>query len=428
MISSRFCVIIEFQGAMSIGQYIIYFVLFVLLYNQVFLLITFFEKRKKALTCKKSELPATFPTVTIIVPCFNEENTVRRTVESLLALDYPKDRLSIFLINDGSIDGTQAIMDSYANYSNIKVFHKANEGKWKTLNFGLQYVTSDMVGCLDADSFVESNALKEIVACFHENPAAMAVTPSMRVWQPNTIIRHVQSAEYDLGIFMRKAFSFLGSIHITPGPFSIFKKNVFEIIGPYRHAHNTEDLEIALRMQKAGMVIDNAHNAIVYTVGPATPYRLYRQRVRWTGGYLKNMIEYRDMLFHRNYGHLSFWVLPMTLIAVFSSLYLITAFLVTGITGIVHYLKDLHLINFDLPEFSFKLDWFFIDTTAASLIGLALILTILASVFIGRIITNKKKLFSLDLVYFITLYSFIAPFWLVRSVYDTVLFRETKWR
>ncbi len=417
----------NFSKPMTIAQFIVYMILFVLLYNQVFLLLTFFEKRKS--TKRPLALPADLPTVTVIVPCFNEETTIQRTVESLLGLDYPKDKLSIFLINDGSTDGTRNVLDGYASgYPNIRVFHKGNEGKWKTLNHGLQHVTSEFVGCLDADSFVEPDALKQIISAFCHNPKAMAVTPSMRVWQPNTIIRKIQCAEYDLGIFIRKSFAFLGAIHITPGPFSIFRKKVFDILGPYRHAHNTEDLEIALRMQKAGMIIENAHNAIVYTVGPATPYKLYRQRVRWTGGYLKNMIEYRDMLFHRGHGHLSFWILPMTLIAVFSSLYLISVLVVTTITSLVTTLKELHLVNFNLPQFHFTFDWFFINTTAATFIGLFLMLTLIASIFIGRIITNKKQLFTLDLLYFIVLYSFIAPFWLIKSVYDTVMFRETKWR
>lgn len=412
---------------MQVGQFIVYTILFILLYNQVFLLLAFFEKRKT--TSRKVTLPDELPTVTIIVPCFNEETTIQRTVESLLALDYPKEKISIYLINDGSIDNTRNVLDSYATgYDNIKVFHKENGGKWRALNFALQYVTSEFVGCLDADSFVQPNALKEIISCFHYNPAAMAVTPSMRVWQPNTLVRKIQAAEYDFGIFIRKAFSFLGAIHITPGPFSIFRKKVFDTIGCYRHAHNTEDLEIALRMQKAGMIIDNAHNAIVYTVGPATTYKLYKQRVRWTGGFLKNMIDYRDMFFHKNHGHLSFWILPMTIITACSSLYIIAVFVITTITNIIKTLKELNLVNFDFPAPNFTFDWFFIDTTAATFIGITLMTTILISIFIGRVITNKERLFTADLVYFIVLYSFIAPFWLVKSVYNTVLFRETKWR
>lgn len=427
MKSSRLYANINIHHAMSISQFIIYTILFVLLYNQVFLLITFFEKRKT--TSRKMQLPSVLPTVTIMVPCFNEETTIARTVESLLSIDYPKDKISIFLLNDGSTDGTKDVINSYASgYPNIRVFHKENEGKWKTLNYGLQFIKSDFVGCLDADSFVEPNALKEIISCFNQNKSTMAVTPSLRVWQPNTIIRKVQSAEYDLGIFLRKSLSFLGAIHITPGPFSIFKKEVFSIIGPYRHAHNTEDLEIAMRMQKAGMTIDNAHNAIVYTVGPATVHKLYKQRVRWTGGFLKNIIDYRGMLFHKEHGHLSFWILPMTVIATISSLYLISVFVITTIVEIIKALQKLHLVNFNFTDFTFNFDWFYIDATAATFIGLSLVITLIASVSIGRVITNKKGLFTLDLIYFIVLYSFIAPFWLVKSVYHTVMFKETKWR
>jgi cellulose synthase/poly-beta-1,6-N-acetylglucosamine synthase-like glycosyltransferase len=412
---------------MGITEFISYAVLFILLYNQVFLLVTFFEKR--SVNKIKHSLPKELPTVTIIVPCFNEQTTIQRTVESLLTLDYPKDKISLFLINDGSTDNTRSVLDGYASgYANIRVFHKVNEGKWRTLNYGLEYVTSEFVGCLDADSFVNPDALCEIISTFNAHPDAMAVTPSMRVWKPNTIVRRIQAAEYDLGIFVRKVFSFLGAIHITPGPFSIFKKKVFDIVGPYKHAHNTEDLEIALRMQKVGMIIENAHNAIVYTVAPASARLLYKQRVRWTGGFLKNLVDYRDMLFRRNYGHLSVAILPMTIVTVFASLYLIVVFVITTIAQLVKTLRDLNLVNFDFPAFKFKIDFFFMDTTAMVFIGMVLLITILTSVFIGRYITNNKKFFTLDVLCFILLYSFIAPFWLLTSVYNTLMSKETRWR
>ena len=410
-----------------INEFIIYSILLILLYFQVFLLLTYFERRKTFNIAK--ELPEILPTVTAIVPCFNEEETLERTVESLLALDYPKEKLTIYLIDDGSTDNTPKLMEKYAaGFSQIKIFHKENGGKWRALNLGIDKTTTELVGCLDADSFVDKNALKELVSYFTHHPEIMAVTPSMRIWQPNTIIRRIQYAEYDLGIFVRKVLSFLGAIHITPGPFSIFRKKVFDILGPYKHAHNTEDLEIALRMQKAGMKIENAHKAIVYTVGPSSPYSLYKQRVRWTGGFLKNMIDYREMFLNRSYGHLSIIILPMTIFSVLTALYFVTLTIVTTIINIVRKIQELKLIGFALPEFNFNFEWFYINTEAVSFIGFALIATTILCIYIGRLISNDKKFITFDLFCFIFLYSFIAPFWLIKSVYNTITSQEAKWR
>ena len=80
---------------------------------------------------------------------------------------------------------------------------------------------------------------------------------------------------------------FLGGIHVTPGPFSIFRKKVFDELGPFRKAHNTEDQEIALRMQEHGYRIEHCVDAYVYTVSPNTVGKLYRQRLRWVYGFIK---------------------------------------------------------------------------------------------------------------------------------------------
>src|SRR3989344_5814289 len=97
---------------MSVAVYGVYFFMFLALYFEVFLLISFFEKPPPA---KNSRRPKYFPTAAIIVPVWNEERTLGGTIESLLALDYPKDRLSIIVVNDGSTDGTMAVANTFAD-------------------------------------------------------------------------------------------------------------------------------------------------------------------------------------------------------------------------------------------------------------------------------------------------------------------------
>jgi len=81
--------------------------------------------------------------------------------------------------------------------------------------------------------------------------------------------------------------TYLNALHVTPGPFTIFRKDVFEKIGKYKHAHLTEDLEMALRMQKNNLKIANSHRSFVFTVTPNTFKTLHKQRSRWAYGFLK---------------------------------------------------------------------------------------------------------------------------------------------
>src|SRR3989338_5566644 len=102
------CYSLERMDAWALGLYVC---LFVALYFEVFLLISFFEKKPSK---KDSSLPARYPRVSMLVPCFNEEKTLAGTIDSLLAMEYPKDKLEIVVVDDGSRDNTAAIAREYA--------------------------------------------------------------------------------------------------------------------------------------------------------------------------------------------------------------------------------------------------------------------------------------------------------------------------
>ena len=287
----------------SFSTSINYIFAFLSVYIQVFLLYTFLERRKDIVVRKDDEklvLPS-YPTVTIVVPCYNEENTISRTVESLLSLEYPKDKLKIILVDDGSKDGTWELIKTFSINPQIEIYKKENGGKHTAMNLALEKTDSMFVGGLDADSFVHPQALVRIIQMF-DDEEIMAVSPSIIVHEPKNIIQKAQKAEYDMSVYNKKMFGFLGAIHVTPGPFSIFRKKVFDDLGPYRKAHNTEDQEIALRMQEAGYRIDHCPDAYVHTVSPHTVAKLYRQRLRWIYGFIKNAFDYRRLIFRKKYG------------------------------------------------------------------------------------------------------------------------------
>ena len=90
------------------------------------------------------------------------------------------------------------------------------------------------------------------------------------------MLETMQAVEYTFGIFYKKMFDNLAALNVLPGPFSIYRREVFKKIGVFRHAHNTEDMEIAFRMHANGLKIVNAHTAFVYTTVPKTVRGAYQ--------------------------------------------------------------------------------------------------------------------------------------------------------
>ena len=403
--------------------------LFVSLFFEVFLLLTFIENRgfiKK----ETNEISKNLPTATIIVPCFNEEKSIFGTVDSLLALNYPKEKLKIMIIDDGSTDNSWNLIQKYKTHPLIQIFTKKNGGKHTAVNFAIEKSNGDIIGCLDADSFVEPNALMNIASYFSD-PETMAVTPAMKVHAPGNILQKVQKVEYDWGIFLRKMYSFLNALYVTPGPFSFFRREVFTNLGLYKNAHNTEDTEMAMRMQRHGYKIKNCHTAFVHTIAPNNLSRLFTQRLRWTYGFLKNTIDYRDLFFNKKQGNLGFFVFPVMIISTFSTLLLAGSFIVRVISKIKDFFLNLQAINFDWHPFKtihLTLNWFYFNTNIVTLIAILTFILTLTLVLIGRKISEGKIHFKPELIYFFIIYPFIAPIWLAKSVYNVLISKNTAWR
>ena len=412
----------------DISNLITYFFLFLSLNFEIFILITYFENREKIEKEEKWAMikPKNYPSVTIIIPCWNEEATVSQTVHSLLNLDYPQNKLKIMIVDDGSKDKTWFVIQKFKNHPQVELHKKENGGKYTALNYGLSKLTSDLVGCLDADSYVHKDALRQIVTYFQDKEI-MAVAPSIKLWQPKTFLQLLQKVEYGFGVFTRKMYHYMQAIYITPGPFSIFRREVFQNLGPYRHAHNTEDIEIALRMQKNGYKIAHAHKAIVYTVPPKTVPKLLRQRVRWSYGFIKNATDYRDMIFRKKYGNVGMIILPMACLSLLSVLFVSISFIVNFLYNIFVWLVKVGTVglNFNL---SFNFDWFYLNTELLVLIGIIVTLGSTIMILMSKKMSEGKLDIGMDLVYYLGLYMFIAPIWMGRAVFNAIFSVKTPWR
>ena len=414
----------------SLTNVIFYTFAFFSLYAQVFILLTFLENRKRLAKDVGDEKLAKYPKVTIIVPCWNEEKTVYKTVKSIFNLNYPKDKVKIILVDDGSTDNTWKIISKFLKYSNVKVFKKENGGKHTALNLGLENTDTEFVGCLDADSRADENSLVKLMSFFERYPDSMAVTPSIVVEKANSIVEKAQRAEYNVGVYVKKMLGFLGAIQVTPGPLTIYRKKVFDDLGPYRHAHNTEDMEIAYRMQKNHYKIQQCHDAFVYTGTPNSLKKLYKQRLRWIYGSINNTIDYRKVLFKKEYGNFSLFTLPSGIIVTIATGYIFfnTLYLLFKLLSkeILHYQAVGFNFNLNFKPKSF--DLFFINTEISLFLAILLFGTVFVSIIVGYKMSKTKKPISMDIVYFISVFSFIAPFWLMKAVYNTIISRKPSWR
>jgi cellulose synthase/poly-beta-1,6-N-acetylglucosamine synthase-like glycosyltransferase len=405
-----------------LGAAVTYVLLFISLYFEVFLLVAFLERKLKKQS-QRSSVTADFPSVAIIVPCYNEEATVALTLRSLMALSYPKDKLRIVVVDDGSTDNTRRVAEEFA--PQVTVLHKENGGKHTAMNLGLAHANADLIGCLDADSVVEPDALLNIAPIF-QNPQVAAVTPGIHTKEPGNLLQHMQKVEYRLSIFNRFMLAALGSAFITPGPFSIFRTSVIRELGGWRYAHSTEDLEMALRVQEAGYLIGNAPKAVVHTATPSTFKHLFRQRVRWTYGFLRNAMDYRSMIGDRKYGNLGLIILPTALISIGTGIFFFVRILFDlAQLGLHEYTRIAATGSLPYPE---AWNLFYLNTSAMWFLVWVAIILILVLISVGSLIGTGKGRPPIGTPLFLVLYSFLVPLWLGTALVRAVFKTGVRWR
>ncbi len=401
--------------------------LFIAIFFESFILVTLLSKPARAARTRRSGTET--PSVAVIVPCYNEVATISATCDSLIALDYPKDKLEIILVDDGSTDATPEAMMCFAMNPQVKIIRKENGGKYTALNAGIAATRAEIIGCLDADSFVEPDALREIVPCFADNTVA-AVTAAMSVHQPKNFLQHMQNAEYFFGITLRHTLASVNGLYVTPGPFSFYRHSVIEELGGFRHGHQTEDMEMALRIQRAGHGIENAPHARVYTRAPRTIAKLVKQRTRWTTGFLRNILgEYRGLIGDRRNGALGMLVLPTAFITIGSSILLFSLTLFMLARRIFTALE----VRAGIPlSYAFaphgSLDWFYFPASFYIFLAVITVLASFSLIMIGKRISKTPGNLAVGLVSYTLLYGLIAPLWLLRATSDVAFGTHRNWR
>ncbi len=409
-------------------MWLIYGILYFSLLMGVFFVYTFYENKFRRINPAP---PKNLPSVAIIVPAHNEEKSLARTVNSLLNLAYPKNKLKIIIVDDGSTDKTFEIAKQFKKFG-VLAFSKKGGGKGSALNYGIKHSDSDLVTGLDADSFVRSDTLIKMVGYFND-PKIMAVTPSMKVWKPKTVLQKMQTMEFLFGIFLRKVFAILDTIHVTPGPFTIYRRELFEKSGYYDENNITEDIEIALRIQSLGYRIENSLDAEVLTKCPATFAPLFKQRLRWYLGFIDNVARYRNLIGIKH-GLLGMVILPWAFLSVLLGVYLVIKEIIrysplyTNRIGAIFYL-GYNPIDYIRPSF----DVFWIFPTHLMIITTIVLTFTILMIAVAKASGKTRSPLRVSHVLYFFIYILIYLFWWVSTVFyklfgNKISFGNVVWR
>ena len=249
------------------------------------------------------------PFVSVIVPAYNEEKVIDRTINSLLASTY-KD-FEIIVVDDGSPDNTsQVVREKYRNNPKVALYTKENGGKASALNHGWHLAQGEIIVALDADTVFTPTTISALVRRFADKEVG-AVAGNAKVGNRLNIVTKWQALEYITSQnFDRRAFSSLNCITVVPGSVGAWRRSVLEETGGFSSETLAEDQDLTIQVCKLGYKIGYEEDAIGLTEAPDTFRGLAKQRFRWAYGTLQCMWKHKDALFRRKFGTLGWVAMP----------------------------------------------------------------------------------------------------------------------
>lgn len=278
--------------------------MFITLYFLSLFTLTFLQNKKEIFSVPTPR--KNYP-VSILIPAYNEQDSIEGTVEAVLKSNY-KNIVEVIIINDGSTDKTLEIAKKLARkYSKIVVFDKKNSGKADSLNQALKIAKGEIIGVVDADSYPDEHAISSMLGFFDDDKAG-AVTTRILVRNQDNFLRKMQAIEYKVIAFSRKLLDFLDSIYVTPGPLALYRKSALEKINGFDAKNMTEDIEATWHLIHDGYDVRMSFISSSTTVAPETLKKWFKQRIRWNIGGYQTILKYKNSFFRK--GMLGYFILP----------------------------------------------------------------------------------------------------------------------
>jgi len=246
--------------------------------------------------------PELWPLVSVLVPAYQEGETITSALHSLVNLDYP--RYEIIVVDDGSVDDTFSKASAFAGRHrgcNVEVYRKPNGGKWSALNYGFSLARAELILCIDADSRLSPQALKQLVSRL-DHPEIEGVSGQITVRNRRSVITRLQAYEYIVANGgLRTAQSLMGLVLVVPGPIGLYRRVALlkawanstplsephqpgYVEGPFSHETFAEDFQLSVTVLALGGRIVYEPRALSYTRSPDSTHSLLNQRYRWFRG------------------------------------------------------------------------------------------------------------------------------------------------
>lgn len=252
------------------------------------------EKKRLRAAVERFRYGGGKPRISLLVPCYNEEKSIEASIQSSLVQTRPFDE--IVFIDDSSKDRTPDIMAKYSDRIVARRTPHNTGNKSSAQEFGLQFVTGDIVVTTDADTLLDERFAEEIESTFLTDPDVVAVAGYVRSL-PYNWLTLCRAFDYAVGQNIHKlAQNYVNYIFVMPGAASAFRTDVFRKYVSFDHDTITEDLDFTYKIHHQQLPITYNARAISYTQDPTTLHDYRHQMRRWFGGGWQNLLKHYRMV------------------------------------------------------------------------------------------------------------------------------------
>lgn len=224
-----------------------------------------------------------YPSVTVLIPAYNEERNIENTLSAATSIDYPE--YEVVVVDDASTDRTAEIVTRFVNRRKVRLIHKlVNEGKAMALNDAIPCTNGEILLIIDADASPDPDILKYIVPHFRF-PRVAAVTGNPRVANRQTLLGKLQSIEFTSIISLqRRAQRVWGRIMTMSGVVGAFRRSALNDVGQFSPEMATEDIDLTWKLHLRHYEVRYEARALVWMRVPQSLPGLWKQRRRWALG------------------------------------------------------------------------------------------------------------------------------------------------
>jgi biofilm PGA synthesis N-glycosyltransferase PgaC len=276
-------------------QFVFFYPFFMALFWIVGSLVFFWRRERRR---QPPEL-ASYPQVTVLIPCHNEQVTIEQVVRAAAASRYPN--LDILVIDDASTDSSLAILEQLlTQIPNLRLLTlERNLGKAKALNVGALATSAEYLMCIDADALLDAEAIHWMVFDLERTPRAGAVTGNPRVLNRTTLVSRIQVGEFSAIVGMiKRTQRLLGRVYTVSGVCSCFRHRAIHEVGYWSSDTVTEDVDISWKLQLGYWGILYEPRAICWILVPESLRGLWHQRLRWARGGMEAALRHHRAIFH----------------------------------------------------------------------------------------------------------------------------------